>query len=182
MMHKDTLSREHRYLRRRLEQLTTTVNVNKRRSVSESSNYTTASGASTTSTSSACSTSSSPSISESGTSIEKYELPAAESAAPVRGETTLFLFLPKPPFSPHGVATELPVRLVLRSATTWWRIPSVERSNQYSNIRYWNTIFHRTKSAVSTPEIVPLVFLSPCTRTSNNTRIDFRFDGPSTAV
>lgn len=65
MMHKDTLSREHRYLRRRLEQLTTTVNVNKRRSVSESSSYTTASGASTTS--SACSTSSSPSISESGT-------------------------------------------------------------------------------------------------------------------
>lgn len=64
MMHKDTLNREHRYLRRRLEQLTTTVNVNKRRSVSESSSYTTASGAST-STSSACSTSSSPSISES---------------------------------------------------------------------------------------------------------------------
>jgi len=64
-MHKDTLNREHRYLRRRLEQLTATVNVNKRRSVSESSNYTTASGASTTS--SACSTSSSPSISESGT-------------------------------------------------------------------------------------------------------------------
>lgn len=65
MMHKDNLSREHRYLRRRLEQLTTTVNVNKRRSVSESSSYTTASGASTSS--SACSTSSSPSISESGT-------------------------------------------------------------------------------------------------------------------
>lgn len=64
-MHKDTLNREHRYLRRRLEQLTATVNVNKRRSVSESSSYTTASGASTTS--SACSTSSSPSISESGT-------------------------------------------------------------------------------------------------------------------
>ncbi|XP_050421083.1 max dimerization protein 1-like [Adelges cooleyi] len=64
MIHKDTLSREHRFLRRRLEQLTTTLNVNKRRSVSESSNYTTASGASTTS--SACSmSSSSPSISES---------------------------------------------------------------------------------------------------------------------
>ncbi|XP_015368505.1 PREDICTED: max-interacting protein 1-like [Diuraphis noxia] len=63
IMHKDTLSREHRYLRRRLDQLTTTLNVNKRRSVSESSSYTTASGASTSS--SACSTSSSPSISES---------------------------------------------------------------------------------------------------------------------
>jgi MAX dimerization protein len=63
MMHKDTLSREHRYLRRRLDQLTTTLNVNKRRSVSESSSYTTASGASISS--SACSTSSSPSISES---------------------------------------------------------------------------------------------------------------------
>lgn len=66
IMHKDTLSREHRYLRRRLDQLTTTLNVNKRRSVSESSSYTTASAASTSS--SACSTSSSPSISESGTS------------------------------------------------------------------------------------------------------------------
>lgn len=69
-MHKDTLSREHRYLRRRLDQLTTTLNVNKRRSVSESSSYTTASGASTTS--SACSTSSSPSISESGTNLYSF--------------------------------------------------------------------------------------------------------------